>query len=100
MINKSIERLLCIFKKTRKGYAEPELSLAWKQGVMAEIYSAAIVRPLSPYEFFAPRVAMAAALMLVVLSVPCVMTVDSLVALLDVQQMDAVFDPSQYWFLL
>ena len=100
MINKSIERLLCIFKKTRNGDAEPELSLAWKQSVMAEIYSTAIVRPLSPYEFFAPRVAMAAALMLVVLSVPCVMTVDSLVALLDVQQMDAVFDPSQYWFLL
>lgn len=100
MKNKPIERLLCIFKKARKGYAEPELSLTWKQGVMAEICSAAIASSPSPYELFAPRVAVAAALMLVVLSVPCLVTVDSLVALLDVQQMDAVFDPSQYWFLL
>lgn len=100
MKNMSIERLLCIFRKTRKGYAEPELSLAWKQGVMAEIYSVAIGRSPSPYELLAPRVAVTAVLMLVALSVPCFMTVDSLVALLDVQQMDAVFDPSQYWFLL
>jgi len=93
MNNMMLGKLLRVWKKTHAEKIDVYLPSAWGQGIMLDVYAAAA--PQSPYELFAPRVAMTAGVMLLAVAVPCVLTVNNVLSLLDTQLLEAGRDSAQ-----
>lgn len=100
MQKKHTENLLNVLKKTHAHSAEPAISPVWKNSVMAEVYASGISRQIPFVTKIAPRVALAAVIMLVVLGVPTLLTVDNLIHLLDSELMKSASDTSEFWMML
>ncbi|SIO35569.1 hypothetical protein [Halodesulfovibrio marinisediminis] len=95
-----LSNLVQVWKKTHAMQTEVYLPAAWGQGVMQDVYAAARIPKASPFELFAPQVAMAAAVMLLAVSIPCFFTVSNALSLLDAQLLDAGRDSAELFLLL
>lgn len=94
MADKMLGKLMRVWKKTHAEKVDVYLPSAWGQGIMLDVYAAASV-PQSPFERFAPRVAMTAGVMLLAVAVPCIVTVNNVLSLLDTQLVEAGRDSAQ-----
>ena len=96
----NVEKVLTVLKKTHSRPAEPDLSAAWKRSVMSEVHAASAVSNIPFIEKLAPRVAVFATIMLVLLTVPAITTVENLITLIDPEFVQAASDVNQFWSLL
>ncbi|MEZ0576698.1 hypothetical protein [Halodesulfovibrio aestuarii] len=100
MENNMLSKLVHVLKKTHAMQVDVYLPSAWKQGIMHDVYAMTSIQRQSPFERFAPQVAMVAVIMLVVVSIPCVLTVNNALSLLDSQLIDAGRDSAQLYLSL
>lgn len=96
----TLGRLMCVFKKTHAMQVDVYLPSAWGQGVMHDVYATTRLQAQSPFERFAPQVAVVSAVMLVAVSIPCALTVSNVLSLLDSQLIDAGLDSAQLYLFL
>ncbi len=100
MGNNMFCRLMRVLKKTHAMQMEVYLPSAWGQGVMYDVYASTRMQPQSSFERYSPQIALVAAVMLLVIGVPCVLTVDNALSLLDSQLIDAANDSAQLYLFM